>query len=798
MIPSGKASRPATHLDPAQWRSLDLPNVDGHGSIRDPLYGYIEYSRFEQRLLDEPAFQRLRYVSQNGLIQLTYPSNRTARFAHSLGTMHVGGEYLLRALRSSDPGTVDSFLWQTGELVGSVLVDFVRTSPAEVARNMTASGDPFYRNQGIDFKDPRPIPPPAERLGYQLPRTFVMAALLQSVRLACVVHDIGHFPFSHATEYALEALAAVPPSDDNRRKFQDAMSQLRIRSGGLHLHEAAGLMVLKRFLLLKDADAGHERDFRALCLNLAEAIARGVETEEQEHRWGEYGAVLRSLHDLVSGDVDADRSDWVQRDAYASNFEFTFDFRRLSDSFRLVRVREQGDAAGAVDTYLFRPSITALSAVESFFLARYRIYLWMIQQKNVARTDLCLQRALYELFDLYFGSDRPGTTESRVRHVLETMRFDRLWTPFAADAIDIDSFAATDEVWLTSLFRAVLEALQKLPHDADPVKPGTGLSRLRTYLQFLVWRNKDDIVALWRGPDDYLVVAEAFRIEARRLREDDHDYASFFDLPGNKVLVGHLVGEDDKPTFMNTAFQRQLHLVDSVGSLGGSIAVVDQFERKLRTAMEFDGFAGTFLFRPAQAFAQGPKKDFALVGPESGDQPRMFRLTTLSRLVEGLPAAWSSDVHGFAFVIPAKRADHNFTDHSRRAGLLRSIGRNAARILLNPEWRPLAILLPAELAYLKSELVTLASALSMQRLAVLILLADAPATHQDVVSNLAEWRAPEGSAGTDLRNEASLSKFLAEMVVEGVFVLERGRYSLSPVGKLVAARVAEALRHAFP
>jgi len=31
---------------------------------------------------------------------------------------------------------------------------------------------------------------------------FARAVLFQSVRLACILHDIGHFPFSHAVERA--------------------------------------------------------------------------------------------------------------------------------------------------------------------------------------------------------------------------------------------------------------------------------------------------------------------------------------------------------------------------------------------------------------------------------------------------------------------------------------------------------------------------------------------------------------------------------------------------------------------
>ena len=49
--------------------------------IRDPIHNYIPISHVEEEklLIDDPMFQRLRYVTQNGLAYSVYPSNRTSR-----------------------------------------------------------------------------------------------------------------------------------------------------------------------------------------------------------------------------------------------------------------------------------------------------------------------------------------------------------------------------------------------------------------------------------------------------------------------------------------------------------------------------------------------------------------------------------------------------------------------------------------------------------------------------------------------------------------------------------------------
>src|SRR5215216_1653278 len=57
--------------------------------IRDPLWNNIAVDPLAMRLVDTPAFQRLRYVRQLGLAFLVYPGATHARFEHALGTFHL-------------------------------------------------------------------------------------------------------------------------------------------------------------------------------------------------------------------------------------------------------------------------------------------------------------------------------------------------------------------------------------------------------------------------------------------------------------------------------------------------------------------------------------------------------------------------------------------------------------------------------------------------------------------------------------------------------------------------------------
>lgn len=60
--------------------------------IRDSVYGDIELSRFEVKVMDMPQFQRIRRIKQLGLISLIYPGANHTRFEHCIGTMNLASK----------------------------------------------------------------------------------------------------------------------------------------------------------------------------------------------------------------------------------------------------------------------------------------------------------------------------------------------------------------------------------------------------------------------------------------------------------------------------------------------------------------------------------------------------------------------------------------------------------------------------------------------------------------------------------------------------------------------------------
>ena len=117
--------------------------------IRDPIHVFVRLDTDERRVLDSAPFQRLRHIHQLALTYLVYPGATHKRFEHSLGVMEL-------AARVFD----------------------VVTHPD----NLTD-----------DIKSLLQLLTAPDKLSYWR----------RVLRMAALCHDVGHLPFSHASEELL-------------------------------------------------------------------------------------------------------------------------------------------------------------------------------------------------------------------------------------------------------------------------------------------------------------------------------------------------------------------------------------------------------------------------------------------------------------------------------------------------------------------------------------------------------------------------------------------------------------------
>ncbi len=374
--------------------------------ISDTLHGSIPISNLEKRIISTRIFNRLHSISQNSTAYLTFPTNRTKRFEHSLGTMHLCGQMLLYSLSNADIGVLKCFFGCCKQQLDDILQD-----------KLTGDGNPIYRNklgdsnQDISLKDKyvdipvvdnlyrKAIPKAITDIGFQV----LYIILYQSIRLVGMLHDLGHPPMSHITENALKTIwqiincKKVADLNELEKYFVECMSEYSPpRRKKIVLHEAIG------------------EKFAGICLEYVIKEYKGHETNKVLEVFfelivmdftlgimGETTPFFKDLHRIVSGPLDADRFDYVSRDPINSGLDVgKIEYGRLLPTMRLIKFN---------DSFHFCPHVKMVDSVDDFFHRRWTLYKKIIFHHRVIKTDYLLQSCLVELALDYFEGKNIST-----------------------------------------------------------------------------------------------------------------------------------------------------------------------------------------------------------------------------------------------------------------------------------------------------------------------------------------------------------------------------------------------------
>ena len=244
--------------------------------VRDQIYGDVEFSDAECKLIRSKFFDRLRYISQLGFVSRIYPGALHTRFQHSLGAC---------------------------KCITDMYNAVVRNCPD------------FYREGDLEL-----------------------------LRMIALVHDMGHLPFSHAAEELI---------------------------GLTHEERLAGILEYER----RNIILPHSYDVEAWDLINQVYMADGITYLSDPH--------LISLHSFMDGFLDADKLDYLMRDAVNCGVGYgRFDRDSLINNLTVVR-----NDKGIYELALRKDGVQAL---ESFILARY----YMFSQVYLHPTE-CIMRMQY-------------------------------------------------------------------------------------------------------------------------------------------------------------------------------------------------------------------------------------------------------------------------------------------------------------------------------------------------------------------------------------------------------------------
>jgi hypothetical protein len=279
--------------------------------VRCPVHGTIPFSERERQVINHPLVQRLRCISQLGLASLVFPGATHTRFNHSLGVMHLAGRVFDQIVPTLETGGA-----------GGDNRDYWRTV----------------------------------------------------VRLAGLLHDSGHPPFSHTFEALLPNKGRLPlPRDWYRRlALTERATHEDFSVAAIHAlaHESPPLLSLD--------------EARDICALIDDSV---VPTERLGGGNGT-GGVYPVLKQIISGEIDADRMDYLPRDAHFAGVTYGhFDLERLIRS--LASVETPHGRVMALEQ-------SALYTYENFLMARFHMAMQVYFHKTLLAFEYYLTRAVQD------------------------------------------------------------------------------------------------------------------------------------------------------------------------------------------------------------------------------------------------------------------------------------------------------------------------------------------------------------------------------------------------------------------
>jgi len=201
-------------------------------SYRDPIHGFIHADPLEHALINSRAVQRLRWIHQLGFAYLVFPGAEHSRFSHVLGAMQLAGRVY----------------------------------------------------DALAAKAPDLLIPDQSALDRRL------------VRVAALVHDVGHAPFSHSAEDL----------------FEDGID-----------HEE----MTRRILLLDEVRTIFHRFGDGIT---PEAVCSLLDKPEDPRR--------RLLAQVISGELDVDKMDYLLRDSLYCGVRYgNYDLDRILETIEPIR-----------------------------------------------------------------------------------------------------------------------------------------------------------------------------------------------------------------------------------------------------------------------------------------------------------------------------------------------------------------------------------------------------------------------------------------------------------------------------
>ncbi len=430
--------------------------------VTDSIHGTIYLSDLESELISTPYFYRLHDIYQSSTVYMTFPSNRTKRYEHSLGTMTLASRLLYSSVVNADNQTRNRLFEELKKYSCTIMhiaLEDQNRSKQYFSNNQSESerffdsfqadlDDDFilecirkavqcgeFQNSALDYHQYYPVESSSAEEGSTIENIFFFRCLLQAIRIVALFHDVGHPPYSHIIEDVLSELYEQIISENPQKwipskanKFVKCLSPFFSRDSK-QIYKCQRLF--SNYSLIKAAP--HER----IGLSMLEqaindvvpvAISNVVISEaSQEVKLAhilyyitvvefafailvEKDSIFKSFHRIVDGEIDADRLDYIVRDSRNSGVDWgVIPYERIINSAKLMILATDnlGNSISKDNTtFIIAYPQKIIDDIEDLLLVRYKIFARINFHHRCMKTSMALQAAVKGLaFDYLSNED---------------------------------------------------------------------------------------------------------------------------------------------------------------------------------------------------------------------------------------------------------------------------------------------------------------------------------------------------------------------------------------------------------
>ncbi len=477
--------------------------------INDSIHGLIALSEYEKKIISSVGFNRLHDVYQNSTVYLTYPSNRTKRFEHSIGTMKLCSDMFFHSIENANKENVEAFYKLCKSAIEDLISHRIDVLEYQYLKKKIKKIPDIQMDSFRMSLVPRNVPEDMVN---------IHVILMEAVRVAALLHDIGHPPFSHVVERAMESVL-VDSSSKTEVAWKDYNAKLgkyfptNTNGETRPLHEVMGDEIAKSILSEIPATCESLENEKIFDIIVLHCVLKMYDDSSE--------SAFSALHGLISGSVDGDRLDYVTRDPINSGINNGFiDYSRIILDMQMIM-------SGEMPTFCF--PVKAVNAIEDFLKRRYDLYKKIVFHHRVIKTDYLLEHSVANLISSYLDSNASAHLSTP-----DSIPFDisGLWYPLGDATYHEkgDELSQWNDSWLMTVLKKIYFNFCRLDED-DQLSNGDSLTK--DQLAELLRHEKSYYSLIKRG-EDFRIIDETVSKTVRDSADELKSKAEILDQTARK------------------------------------------------------------------------------------------------------------------------------------------------------------------------------------------------------------------------------------------------------------------------